>query len=164
MLRIAGIEKESITDGVGIRYTIFTQGCKHNCLGCHNPETHDIYGGYNISIDEIIEDLKSNPLLDGVTLSGGDPFYQSRKCIELINRIKNEVGHLNIWAYSGFKYEEITNDSEMLEMLKLVDVLVDGKFVIDKRNVEGKFKGSDNQKIIDVKQSICNNKIINYNF
>jgi anaerobic ribonucleoside-triphosphate reductase activating protein len=160
MLRIAGIEKESITDGVGIRYTVFTQGCKHKCLGCHNPETHDINGGYDIAIDEIIEDLKSNPLLDGITLSGGDPFFQAKECTELLVRIRKELKHLNVWAYSGFTFEQLLRNKDMREMLDLVDVLVDGRFVLKRRTLESRFKGSENQRIIDVRKSLENNKVI----
>ena len=160
MLRIAGIEKESITDGVGIRYTVFTQGCKHKCLGCHNPETHDINGGYDIAIDEIIEDLKSNPLLDGITLSGGDPFFQAKECTELLVRIRKEFKHLNVWAYSGFTFEQLLRNKDMREMLDLVDVLVDGRFVLKRRTLESRFKGSENQRIIDVRKSLENNKVI----
>lgn len=160
MLRIAGIEKESITDGVGIRYTVFTQGCKHKCLGCHNPETHDINGGYDIAIDEIIEDLKSNPLLDGITLSGGDPFFQAKECTELLVRIRKEFKHLNVWAYSGFTFEQLLRNKDMREMLDLVDVLVDGRFVLERRTLESRFKGSENQRIIDVRKSLENNKVI----
>lgn len=160
MLRIAGIEKESITDGVGIRYTVFTQGCKHKCLGCHNPETHDINGGYDIAIDEIIEDLKSNPLLDGITLSGGDPFFQAKECTELLVRIRKELKHLNVWAYSGFTFEQLLRNKDMREMLELVDVLVDGRFVLKRRTLESRFKGSENQRIIDVRKSLENNKVI----
>lgn len=160
MLRIAGIEKESITDGIGIRYTVFTQGCKHKCLGCHNPETHDINGGYDITIDEIIEDLKSNPLLDGITLSGGDPFFQAKECIELLVRIRKELKHLNVWAYSGFTFEQLLRNKDMREMLDLVDVLVDGRFVLKRRTLESRFKGSENQRIIDVRKSLENNKVI----
>ncbi len=160
MLRIAGIEKESITDGVGIRYTVFTQGCKHKCLGCHNPETHDINGGYDIAIDEIIEDLKSNPLLDGITLSGGDPFFQAKECTELLVRIRKELKHLNVWAYSGFTFEQLLRNKDMREMLELVDVLVDGRFVLERRTLESRFKGSENQRIIDVRKSLENNKVI----
>jgi len=160
MLRIAGIEKESITDGVGIRYTVFTQGCKHKCLGCHNPETHDINGGYDIAIDEIIEDLKSNPLLDGITLSGGDPFFQAKECTKLLVRIRKELKHLNVWAYSGFTFEQLLRNKDMREMLELVDVLVDGRFVLERRTLESRFKGSENQRIIDVRKSLENNKVI----
>lgn len=160
MLRIAGIEKESITDGVGVRYTVFTQGCKHKCLGCHNPETHDINGGYDIAIDEIIEDLKSNPLLDGITLSGGDPFFQAKECTELLVRIRKELKHLNVWAYSGFTFEQLLRNKDMREMLDLVDVLVDGRFVLKRRTLESRFKGSENQRIIDVRKSLENNKVI----
>ena len=154
------IEKESITDGVGIRYTVFTQGCKHKCLGCHNPETHDINGGYDIAIDEIIEDLKSNPLLDGITLSGGDPFFQAKECTELLVRIRKELKHLNVWAYSGFTFEQLLRNKDMREMLELVDVLVDGRFVLERRTLESRFKGSENQRIIDVRKSLENNKVI----
>lgn len=159
-IRIAGIEKESITDGTGIRYTIFTQGCLHNCLGCHNKDTHDFNAGRSITIEEILTDLRENPLLDGITLSGGDPFFQCSACIKLIKAVKKEFEHFNIWAYTGFKYEEILKVKEMTKMLHLIDVLVDGRFELNNRTLESKFIGSTNQRLIDVQKSLENNKVI----
>ena len=102
-LRIAGIVEESIVDGPGIRLTVFTQGCSHNCPGCHNPQTHDYRGGMEMDIEEIVKMVKANPMLDGITLSGGEPFDQAIACANLARRIK-ELG-LSVVVYSGYKYE-----------------------------------------------------------
>lgn len=160
MLRIAGIEQESITDGQGLRYTIFTQGCVHNCKGCHNKETHSLTGGYFKNIDGIVREVVDNPMIDGITLSGGDPFLQVDACIALIKKLKKEVSDLNVWAYSGYTYEELLNNEEKIRLLNEIDVLVDGRYDCNKRSLTTKFRGSTNQRIIDVKQSLDKNKII----
>lgn len=161
MIRIAGVERESITDGLGIRYVVFTQGCKHNCEGCHNKATHDFNGGEEVSIDSIIEDIKDSDYLDGVTISGGDPMYQPDKVLKLVRRIKDETG-LNIWCFTGFKFEVLmdTNNENIRELLKLIDVIVDGKFEIENKSLGLRFKGSTNQRIIDVQKSLKEKKII----
>lgn len=174
LIRIAGLAKESIVDGEGLRYTIFTQGCNHNCLGCHNPESHDFNGGKQVEIQEILNDILENPLLDGVTLSGGDPFFQAEKLIPLVKEVK--VHKLDVWAYTGFTFEEflkfinnktrIECDSRinlnMIELLKDIDVLVDGKFILKQRTLDANFKGSENQRIIDVAKSLKNNRVVEY--
>ena len=161
-IKIAGIVKESIVDGPGIRLVVFTQGCVHNCIGCHNPETHSFDEGYYININEIIEMVKGNPLLDGITFSGGDPFHQGRVCGILAKEIK-KMG-LNVITYTGYTYEEIINEIDInigwKELFFETDILVDGKFDIDKKNLLLKFRGSENQRIIDVKKSLKNNKIV----
>lgn len=148
-IKLSGVVKESIVDGKGIRYTIFTQGCPHNCKGCHNPHTHDFSKGYYESIENIIDDIKKNPLISGITLSGGEPFCQAEPLIELVKEIK-KLGK-NVWAYSGYTYEQLENNAEPFsaELLGLIDVLVDGKFEIDKRDLTLLFRGSKNQRIID---------------
>ena len=164
-IKIAGIVKESIVDGPGIRLVIFVQGCVHNCIGCHNPETHSFSQGYYMEIDSIVEMVKSDPLLDGITLSGGDPFHQGRVCAVLANRIKH-IG-LNVVTYTGYTFEEIMNEIDInigwKELLYATDILIDGKFDIDKKNLLLKFRGSENQRIIDVKKSLKNNRIITAN-
>ena len=155
-IRIAGVVKESTVDGPGFRYVIFTQGCPHHCEGCHNPETHDMNGGHLESITAIVEDIKKNPLLKGVTLSGGDPFMQAKKLVKLLNML--DLNRYTVMTYTGFKYEyliENANDENgYLELLKLTDVLIDGKFVLELKSEEAKFRGSTNQRAIDVKKSL----------
>lgn len=161
-IKIAGIVKESIVDGPGIRLVVFTQGCVHNCIGCHNPDTHSFSQGYYTTIDDIVEMVKKDPLLDGITLSGGDPFHQGRVCGILANRIR-DMG-LNVVTYTGYTFEEIMNEIDInigwKELLHATDILIDGKFDIDKRSLLLKFRGSENQRIIDVKKSLKNNQIV----
>lgn len=152
-IRVAGIVKESIVDGPGIRYVVFAQGCKHNCPGCHNPETHCFEGGYMIGIDTILQQIKTNPLLDGVTLSGGEPFEQAEAFVELAQKVKNM--NLHVMIYTGYIYEEILSKSKSLpswgELLEAADLLVDGPFIEAQKDYNLKFRGSANQRIIDLK-------------
>lgn len=154
MLRLAGVDRESIVDGPGIRYVIFVQGCAHNCKGCHNPGTHDFGGGYCKSVDEIAKDILKRKYLDGVTLSGGDPMYQAKACIELIDILKQH--DINVVCYTGFTFEEllIYGNKYQQELLKKVDILIDGPFVEDMKDLRLTFKGSRNQRIIDVKKTM----------
>ncbi len=165
-LKIAGIIEESIVDGPGIRFVIFTQGCPHKCIGCHNPQTHDFNAGKEIEIDDIIKNINENPLLKGITLSGGEPFLQSKVLSTLIDKISNKK--LDVITYTGFKYEEIlekaNEDNYFLELLYRTDILIDGRFEIDKRDETLKFRGSSNQRVIDVKKSFKENKIVEYYF
>lgn len=162
MLRIAGINKESIVDGPGIRLVIYTQGCKHNCVGCHNPETHSFNGGELISIDEILKLIKENPLLDGVTFSGGEPFEQAEELAELSKEVKKQG--LNIITYTGYTFEEIMDKIDIKlgwkKLLYITDYLIDGKFDISRKSMELKFRGSLNQRIIDVKETLDTGKIV----
>jgi len=155
-MRIAGMIQDSIVDGPGFRFTLFTQGCPHRCEGCHNPETHDPDGGSEMGTDEIIKKLLSNPLTDGITFSGGEPFEQAGDCV-VIARAARDNG-LNVWAYSGYTFEELLkkaeNQPEVLELLKLTDVLVDGRFVLAQRSLSLKWRGSANQRILDVPKSL----------
>ena len=152
-IRIAGFANDSIVDGPGLRLTVFAQGCPHHCPGCHNPQTHAFDGGREEDCAKIIEMMEDNPLLDGVTLSGGEPFCQSEACAELA-RAAHGAG-LNVWCYSGYRFEELLGGkSEWLELLGQVDVLVDGRFELDKRTLECRWRGSSNQRLIDVKRSL----------
>lgn len=160
-IRLAGIVEESFVDGLGIRYVIFTQGCGHHCYKCQNPETWEFRGGYSKNIEELVEDILENPMLDGVTLSGGDPMYQTDAVIELIKQIKIR-SKLNIWLYTGFTYEECLCNKNRLEVLKLIDVLVDGEYKDELKSLSLRFRGSSNQRIIDVQKSLQNNEIIQY--
>lgn len=165
-IRIAGVVKESTVDGPGFRYVIFTQGCPHNCEGCHNPETHDMNAGRLENIKDIVEDIKKNPLLKGVTLSGGDPFIQASKLVKLLKML--DLKRYTVITYTGFTYETLLKDANkdncFLELLKLTDVLIDGKFIISLKSQKAKFRGSSNQRAIDVKESLKQNKIIEHEF
>jgi anaerobic ribonucleoside-triphosphate reductase activating protein len=148
--------QDSIVDGPGFRFTLFTQGCPHHCEGCHNPETHDFNGGSEMSTDEVIKKLLSNPLTDGITFSGGEPFEQAGECA-VIAKAARENG-LNVWAYSGYTFDELLVKAEkqpdVMELLKLTDVLVDGRFVLEQRSLSLKWRGSANQRILDVPASL----------
>lgn len=163
-LRIASpVICDSIVDGPGLRMVIWTQGCNHNCKGCHNPQTHDINKGYYIETSEIIDKMKDLKIQKGITLSGGEPFLQPKPLVEIAKEAKN-MG-LDVWAYTGFEFEELidTNNIEYfnnINLLKYVDVLVDGKFVLEKRDISLLFRGSSNQRIIDVKQSLEKKEVI----
>ena len=148
----ADIQPDSILDGSGIRTVIWFQGCLHNCKGCQNPETHDMNGGIVVDVDELKMKLKNLKYQSGITLSGGDPFFQPEAALEIAKFAKS-VG-LNVWAYTGFIYEALLSDKSRLDLLKNVDVLVDGKFMMDKKSLNCKFRGSTNQRLIDVKKSL----------
>lgn len=155
-LRIADIIQDSIVDGPGMRLTVFTQGCPHHCNGCHNPQTWAPEGGKEIVVDEIIKKLTSNPLTDGVTLSGGEPYFQAAACAELAERAHAE-GY-NVWCYSGYTFEAISEKSQTCEafraLLHNTDVLVDGPFILEEKSLTLKWRGSRNQRVIDVPKSL----------
>ncbi len=161
-IKIAGIVKESIVDGPGIRLVVFTQGCVHNCIGCHNPETHSFSNGYYMDIDKIVMMVERDPLLDGITLSGGEPFHQGKVCAILANKIK-KTG-LNIVTYTGYTFENLIKEIDInngwKELLYETDILIDGKFDLEKKSLLLKFRGSKNQRIIDVKRSLEKNKVV----
>ena len=159
-MKISGIVEESIVDGPGIRFTIFFQGCTHNCYKCHNPNTHDINKGKEISVDQLICNIKELPYIDGVTLSGGDPLMQIEECVELCKKIKQL--NLNIMVYTGYTYETLLKMSnpKYQELLKYIDYLVDGPFIYSLLDLTLKYKGSSNQRIIDIKETKKNNKIV----
>lgn len=154
-MKIAGIVPESIVDGPGLRYAIFFQGCPHKCKGCHNPETWDINDGYDMSISEILEAIDNNKaLIDGITLSGGDPFMQL-DLVKFLQEFRNKFkDSLTVWAYTGYVFEKMLKSANLAKSLSYIDVLVDGPFILSKRNLDLDFRGSSNQRIIDVQQSI----------
>ena len=152
-LRIAGIIRESIVDGPGIRFAVFGQGCPHNCQGCHNPDSHDFEGGYDCAIDKILEEIDKNPLLKGVTFSGGEPFCQAEEFAELGEKIR-ERG-LSVVTFTGYTYEELLDlsNENINRLLEVTDLLIDGRYEADKRDLTLKFRGSSNQRIIDMKKT-----------
>jgi len=164
-MRVAGIVQDSIVDGPGLRCAIFVQGCRLHCDGCHNPDTWDEHGGIEMLLDDIISDIRSNPLTDGLTLTGGEPFDQAAGCISLAAAARAQG--LNIWIFSGSTFEELLekakNDPETYQLLILSDVLVDGRFILSKRTLSRKWCGSENQRVIDVQKSLAAERAILYN-
>lgn len=159
-ISLSGVTGDSIVDGPGLRLTIFTQGCLHHCPGCHNPQTHDPEGGSWADTEDILAAAAENPLLDGITLSGGDPFLQPVPSLALAEGA-HKIG-LNVWTYTGYTWEALLeeNDAEKLALLKETDVLVDGPFLLAERSLELRFCGSRNQRLIDVKKSLAEDKVV----
>ena len=153
-IRIAGIEPESIVDGPGYRFAVFTQGCPHGCPECHNPQTHDAMGGRVTDTDEIIAQLGKNPLVRGVTLSGGEPMLQAKALCEIAEAAK-EKG-MSVWCYTGYTLEELleSGDENRLRLLSLCDVLVDGPYIAALRSLDLFYCGSSNQRLIRVKETM----------
>lgn len=138
-MRVAGINTCSLVNGDGVRYVIFVQGCEHHCKGCQNPGTWDMDGGVDFPVERIAADVRKHRMIDGITLSGGDPFYQQEECVKLLKLLPG----YNVWIYTGFDYEEIADT----ELAKMADVIVDGPFIEELR-CDGKMYGSSNQRII----------------
>lgn len=156
------IQTDSIVDGEGIRSVIWFQGCSHNCFGCHNPNTHDFLGGVERSIEDVKKEIGELEFQNGITFSGGDPMQQV-EALEELARFTHECG-MNVWVYTGYTFEEVMelaskNDSYK-KALEQIDVLVDGKFVLDLKSFDVQFRGSSNQRIIDVKKSLDSGKVV----
>ena len=164
-VRLAGIAYESLVNGPGMRRVFFAQGCKHKCEGCFNPETHSFDDGEIMDMDKLIKDVLDNPMLKGVTFSGGDPIEQAHSFAYMAKAFKNS--NLNIWCYTGYTFEELLEamkvDTSLRDFLNNIDVLVDGKFEEDKKDLNLKFRGSSNQRIIDVPKSLKVHKVIPFN-
>lgn len=152
-LRIAGLVNDSIVDGEGYRFTIFTQGCPHRCVGCQNPATWDAAGGQIVDTDEIAAKILANPLIEGVTFSGGEPFAQPAPLAALAQKLRPRG--LNIWAYTGYTLEQLQErrDPDTDALLSALDVLVDGPFRLAERDLTLHFRGSRNQRVIDLAKS-----------
>ena len=158
-IRLYGTVNDSIVDGPGLRYVIFTQGCLHHCPGCHNPDSHAIDGGYIEDTEQCLLEIDQNPLLDGVTLSGGEPFLQATALIHFVQKVKKR--HLHVMIYSGYTFEEILElGDEENRLLSLCDTLVDGKFILSLKSMELLYKGSSNQRIIDIQASLKTHMVI----
>lgn len=157
----ADLQSDSIVDGEGIRTVIWTQGCPHHCKGCHNSETWDFNDGALIEVDEIKERIKNLKVQDGLTFSGGDPMSQPEACYEIAKYAKSL--NMNIWCYTGFTYEQLLRASKMnkhiMDFLSTIDVLVDGRFILEEKSQDAIFRGSTNQRIIDVQKSLKENQV-----
>lgn len=163
-MKMAGFYDESISNGLGWRAVLFVSGCPHNCLGCHNKVAQDYDYGEEFDEKKIIARIKENSILNGITISGGEPL-----CMENISDVNNFIENLkkekpefNVWCYTGYTIEELKNRNDDItnKALENIDVLVDGKFIMDRKNPEIKFRGSDNQRILDLKRSLSENKIV----
>lgn len=158
-LRIAGITNDSIVDGPGIRLVIFAQGCLHACEGCHNPESWPLDGGRLITVEQVIQKMDQNPLLDGITLSGGEPFEQAA-AMAAISRAAH-ARKLHVITYTGYLWEELFHPNAPApwqELLQATDVLVDGRFILQQRSLDLVFRGSKNQRVLDVAASMAAGK------
>lgn len=159
------LQSDSIVDGLGVRTVIWTQGCGHCCPNCHNPQTWDFNGGELVEVEDVIDRLLSLEAQNGITFSGGDPFYQPEACAQ-IARIIKEKTNMNIWCYTGFTFEQLLklskNNKFIISFLKEIDILVDGLFVQKLHSFDLKFKGSSNQRIIDVKKSLLTGEVVLY--
>jgi len=155
------IQKDSIVDGEGIRTVIWTQGCSHNCPGCHNPNTHDFKAGKKCTLKQIEKEIDNLEGQDGITFSGGDPFFQAKACAQIAKYAKKKK--LNVWSYTGFTFEQLLilkdKKPEILDFLKNIDVLIDGKFILEEKSLNLKYRGSKNQRIINVKRSLKENRV-----
>ncbi len=157
-ISILDIVEDTTVDGPGFRTSIYAAGCLHECPNCHNPESWDITNGHWKSIDEIMEIIKKNKFAN-VTFSGGDPLFQVDAFTELAKRIKVETSK-SIWCYTGYRYEKLVNSKDLNKILPYIDVLVDGRFIEAKKDLSLRFRGSSNQRIIDVQSSIKDKKVI----
>jgi len=156
------ITTDSVVDGRGLRTVIWCQGCPHDCAGCHNADTHDFAGGFEQDVNELVQEIIAVQMQSGVTFSGGDPMMQAASCAAIASKLK-EHG-TNIWCYTGFTFEELLNKPDAQQFLQYIDVLVDGKFELSQKSYELMFKGSANQRIIDVPVSLQHNKVVLYRF
>ena len=153
VLRLAGIVPESIVDGPGLRLAVFAQGCARHCPGCHNPATHDYAGGILAGVPEVLAMLEGNPLLEGLSLSGGEPFDQPEGFAALARGARQRGCHVMAW--SGYTFEELAGDARRRELLEAVDVLVDGPFVLALRSLALPWRGSSNQRVLDAPLSLA---------
>ena len=155
-IKLAGLANDSIVDGPGLRFTIFVQGCPHHCEGCHNPESHDFNGGRWADTDKIIEKIKENEIIKGVTFSGGEPFCQAEPLADMAEKKKKDGYHLI--AYTGFTFEQLLEkaetDNNVKRLLGCLDNMIDGRFVLALRSLELKYQGRSNQCLLDVHESL----------
>ena len=165
-MNIAGFYDESISNGLGWRAVLFVSGCPHHCPGCHNKEAQDFNYGEEFNEEEILKRIKENSILNGITISGGEPLCKENipGVLKFIKDVKEIRPEFNVWCYSGYTLDQLIdrNDEETNECLNQIDVLVDGRFVEAKKDPTLKFRGSSNQRILDLKQSLQTHKFIEY--
>ena len=163
-MKMAGFYDESISNGLGWRAVLFVSGCPHHCPGCHNEIAQDYNYGEEFKENEIIERIKNNSILNGITISGGEPLCKENiaEVNHFIEEVKNEKPNFNVWCYTGYTLEQLKNrnDDVTNKTLNNIDVLVDGRFVQERKNPEIKFRGSDNQRILDLKSCLQEEKIV----
>jgi len=161
-VRLAGIVNESVTDGPGLRIAVFFQGCGHHCAGCHNPQTWDFNGGNEYEVEDLLRQLPDTLLIKGVTLSGGDPFYQPLAAAQIASEF--HARGKDVWAYTGFVWEELLreNDEAIMELIHHCDVLIDGPFIQSQCCLDLYYRGSANQRMIMVNESIRKGEIIGW--
>lgn len=159
---LSGVEEQSIVDGPGLRMTVFAQGCPHGCSGCHNPSTHGFDGGREWTTEALLARFDDNPLLAGVTLSGGEPLAQAGGLLPFAEGIK--LRGKSVWCYTGYTFEELTRlmlfDGEVQALLHQVDVLVDGRYMESRRSLGERYRGSTNQRILDMRRSLMAGRAI----
>lgn len=165
-MKIAGFYDESISNGLGWRAVLFVSGCPHHCPGCHNKEAQDFNYGEEFNEEEILKRIKENSILNGITISGGEPLCKENipGVLKFIKDVKEIRPEFNVWCYSGYTLDQLIdrNDEETNKCLNEIDVLVDGRFVEEKKDPTLKFRGSSNQRILDLKQSLQTHKFIEY--
>ncbi len=156
----APVQFDSIVDGEGLRAVIWTQGCPHGCPGCHNPQTHPFDGGTSVASEILLKQLKSHFYLDGVTFSGGEPMAQAAACGELAQAV-HQLG-MNVWCYTGYTWEALmeAQDPDQRTFLEQIDVLIDGPFLLAQKSLNLRFRGSANQRLIDVKASLKAQRVV----
>lgn len=159
-MRIFGLVQDSIVDGPGFRFSCFVQGCPHGCPGCHNPDSHDPSGGREMTVEEVAAEMLGNPLTDGLTLSGGEPFAQAADCLRLTEAARSRG--LSVWSYSGWTFEHLRDEGtpEQKALLQALDVLIDGPFLLAERTLALPWRGSRNQRVIDVPASLAAGKAV----
>lgn len=159
-IRILNIIHDTTVDGPGFRTSIYCAGCRHACPGCHNPESWNPHGGHDASIDDLMQEIVSDPFAH-VTFSGGDPMFQAEGFLELCRRIKEETDK-TVWCFTGFTWERIFADGTlaMQELAQSVDVIVDGPFVQDLRDTDLLFRGSSNQRLVDVPRTLREGRVV----
>lgn len=160
-MQVLDIVEGTSVDGPGLRTSIYLAGCKHQCEGCHNPQSWDFNAGQPMTIDEILEVIERNGF--NVSLSGGDPMYMAEEAGELCRRIREEL-HKTVWCYTGFVWEAIVAKPEFMPLIENIDVLVDGPFILSRRDISLRFRGSGNQRVIDVKQSLATGRVVTLDY
>ena len=159
-LRVLHVVEGTSVDGPGLRTSIYLAGCSHHCPGCHNPESWEMNGGEERTLDELMDIIAYNEA--PVTFSGGDPLAQAQPLALLINRIKQELGY-NVWCYTGYTWQQVMQQPQLMAVVRQLDVLVDSPFLLAERDTKLRFRGSRNQRLIDVQATLSQGHIVEWN-